>query len=307
MKLRVFLTGASGYLGGVLVERLARLPEIESITGIALAKPNYPLPPNVKFLQMDIRSPGVATAMAGHDAVVHTAAIVLWPAKMPEKERDDINLNGVRNVAQAALANRVSRFIHASSMAVYDPRLAHGQTSVTEDFPLGKGDSSFYYWNSKAAAERTLTEVLGSSPILLTFLRPIYIIGPRCPTLGSYRKNAIRFPGRNPRRQFVHVDDVAVAFVQALLTEMPGPFNVVPDDFIRLSDVWKMVGAKFVPTVPLSVALWITRIRWRYFASPIHPSWVEDMLVDFTGSNARLRSAGWKPRYGSAEALRTAL
>jgi hypothetical protein len=31
------------------------------------------------------------------------------------------------------------------------------------------------------------------------------------------------------------------------------------------------------------------------------------MLVDFTGSNSRLKSTGWRPRYGSAEALRTAL
>jgi hypothetical protein len=31
------------------------------------------------------------------------------------------------------------------------------------------------------------------------------------------------------------------------------------------------------------------------------------MLMDFTGSNAKLKSTGWKPRYGSAEALRSAL
>jgi nucleoside-diphosphate-sugar epimerase len=308
MKMRVFLTGASGYLGSLLAERIVQMPEVESVTGIAWAAPTSRLPPNVRFVQMDIRSPGLAAAMAGHDVVVHTACIVLWPAKMPAKERDDINLNGVRNVARAALANKVRRFIHTSSMAAYDPLLARGKTDVAENFPLGKGDSPFYYWNAKASAERSLTELFAGSSTVLSMFRPIYIIGPRNrPTVQRYRENSIRFPGRDPRRQFVHEDDVAAAFVQALRSEMPGAFNVVPDDFIRLSDVWKIVAARSTPTVPAWLARLVTWLKWRYSGSPVHSSWVADMLVDFTGSNARLRQTGWKPRYGSAEALRSAL
>jgi nucleoside-diphosphate-sugar epimerase len=306
--MHIFLTGASGYLGSLLTKRLAELPEVESITGIALSTPTAPLPPKVKFLQMDMRSPDLAAVMAGHDTVVHTACIVLWPAKMSVRERDDINLNGVRNVAQTALANKITRFIHTSSMAAYDPNLAQGKSDVTEDFPTGRGDSPFYYWNAKAAAEQILKEIFSPSSTLLTFLRPIYIIGPRNrANAKSYRANAINFPGRNPRRQFIHEEDVVAAFIRALRTDMPGAFNVVPDDFIRVSDVWKIVGAKFVPTVPLWLANLVTGIRWRYFGSPIHPSWVQDMLVDFTGSNAKLKATGWRPQFGSEQALHSAL
>ena len=308
MSVRVFLTGAGGYLGGVLMEHLAGLPEVEAVTGIGLASPRGPLPPNMTFRRMDIRSADLSRAMAGHDVVIHTACVVLWPAKMPARERDDTNLNGVRNVARAALANRVHRFIHASSMAAYDPRLAHGQTGVEEDFPLGNGDSPFYYWNSKAAAEKTLTEVLGPSPALLTLFRPIYIMGPRNRTVTRrYRRNAVNLRGHNPRRQFVHEADVAAAFIQALRTDMPGPYNVVPDDCLRLDDVWRIVGARVAPTVPLWLATSITYLRWRWLGSPIHPSWVQDMLVDFTGSNARLKATGWVPQFGSEAALRAAL
>lgn len=304
--MRVFLTGASGYLGSLLVERLAELPEVQSITGIALSEPKASWPAKAKFIQMDIRSPDIAAAMAGHDVVVHTACIVLWPARMPEKERDDINYNGVRNVAKAALANKVRRFVHASSMAAYDPVLIRGKTEVAEDFPVGRGDSKFYYWNAKAEAERILTETLGNTTIL-TFLRPIYIIGPRNrPNVESYRENAINFLGYNPKRQFIHEDDVTAAFLQAVRTDMPGAYNLVPDDYMQLGDVWKIVGKKFVPTVPLWLARLITAIRWRYFQSPIHPCWVEDMLFDYTASNKKLKGTGWKPRYGSVEALRSA-
>ena len=305
--MRIFLTGANGYVGRVLTEQLARRPEIKQITGIGLRQPTAPVPEKFQFKQMDIRSPDLTAAMAGHDAVIHTAFVVLWPAGMSAEERDDVNLNGTRNVARAALANRIPRFLHASSMAVYDPVQALGKSDITEDFPLGRGDGPYYYWNAKAVVEPILTEILGTAT-LLTFFRPIYIIGPRNqPVVESYRKNAVRFPGRNPRRQFIHEDDVAAAFIQALFQDMPGAYNVVPDDFLRLNEVWKMVGVKFAPIVPLPLARWITFMRWCYLGSPIHPSWIQDMLMDFTGSNAKLKQTGWKPRYGSAEALRSAL
>jgi nucleoside-diphosphate-sugar epimerase len=214
----------------------------------------------------------------------------------------------VRNVAQAALANHITRFIHTSSMAAYDPTLARGQSDVTEDFPTGKGDSPFYYWNAKAMAEQTLKEAFKGSATVLTFLRPIYIIGPRNrDNAKSYRANAVNFPGQNPRRQFIHEEDVAAAFIHALRTDLRGAFNVVPDDFMRMRDVWKMAGAKFVPTVPLWLARLIAGLRWRYLGSPIHPSWIQDMLVDFTGSNAKLKDTGWKPRFNSEQALHSAL
>lgn len=305
--MRIFLTGANGYLGSLLTERLAQMPEVEEVTGIGLSERHVTMPPKTKFIQMDIRSPDLTQAMAGHDVVVHTACVVLWLAKMSAQERDDINLNGVKNVALAARANGVRRFVHTSSMAAYDPDLARGKTGISEDFPLGRGHSAFYYWNAKAEAERILCETLDSST-LLTFLRPIYIIGPRNrKVVESYRKNAIMFPGQNPRRQFIHEEDVAGAFIQAIRTEMPGAFNVVPDDFIRLGDLWKSVGSKFVPSLPVGIARFITALRWRYFGSDVHPSWVEDMLVDFTASNAKLKAAGWKLRYNSAEALNSAL
>jgi len=306
--MRIFLTGASGYLGSLLADRLAALPEVEAITGIATKVPMAPLPAKMKFTRMDIRSPEITKIMAGHDAVVHTACVVLWSAKMPVKERDDINLNGIRNVSQAALANNVSRFVHTSSMAAYDPELGRGKSDISEDFPIGNGNSPFYYWNAKASAERTLAKLFVGTGTVVTCFRPIYIIGPRNrANARSYCENAVKFPGCNPRRQFIHEEDVASAFIQALHRDMPGSYNVVPDDFIRMNDVWNIVGAKFVPTVPVWLASWITGIRWRFLGSPIHPSWVQDMLVDFTGSNTKLKRTGWKPTYCSEESLRTAL
>jgi len=306
--MRVFLTGVSGYLGGVLAEHFSRVQEIEKITGIDVVPPKNPFPGKVEFIRMDVRSPEVSSIMAGHEAVVHTAFIVLWPAKMSAAERNDINLNGTRNVAEAAAANRVRRFVYSSSDAAYDQYLLRGQTNVSEDFPLGEGDSPSYYCNAKAAIERMLTERLVPAGISLTMFRPGYIIGPRnTATIESLRGNAVKLLGHNPRSQYVHEEDVASAFTQAVLTDMPGAFNLDPDDYLRLSDVQKIIGVKYAPTVPKWLARLAMYLSWRYFGSPTHPSWLDVMLVDFTLSNARLKGTGWKPKYDSAGALRSAL
>jgi UDP-glucose 4-epimerase len=78
---------------------------------------------------------------------------------MPATVRDDINFNGTRNVAQAAIKNKVRGFIQASSLAAYDPSQAEGKESLSEECPIGKGDSSVYYWNSKAIAEKILSKL----------------------------------------------------------------------------------------------------------------------------------------------------
>jgi nucleoside-diphosphate-sugar epimerase len=182
------------------------------------------------------------------------------------------------------------------------------QTNVAEDFPKGKGDFSSYYCNAKAAIERMLTEILEPARITLTMFRPGYIIGPHnVATLESLRSNAVKIMGHDPRSQYVHEEDVAAAFAQAVLTDMPGAYNLDPDDFLRLSEVQKIVGIKPTLIVPASLAHLIMYLTWRFSGSPTHPSWLDVMLVDFTLSNAKLRATGWKPRWSSAEALKSAL
>ena len=308
MGIKVSITGAGGYLGSVLATQLASMPEIDGITGVVNnTLPPSPLPDKVNLIKMDIRSPEIADAMSGHDFVIHSAFIVQWSANMPAAVRDDINFNGTRNVAQAAIKNKVRGFIHASSVAAYDPIQVQGKENLGEDCSLGKGDSPMYYWNSKALAERILSEIVIPSRIALTLFRISYIIGPcNYATVPGFRENAVLFPGHNPRAQFVHENDVAQAFAQAIRTDMTGAFNVVPDDSIRLSDVYKTIGAK-----PMTIPVWLARliafVRWRYLGSPTHPSWVQATLVDFSARNAKLKATGWTPHYKCADAIRTAL
>ncbi len=308
MGIKVLITGAGGYLGSVLASQLAGWKDIDCITGIVHnTLPRMPMPSKVSLVKMDIRSPELCEVMAGHDFVIHSAFLVHWPAKMPAAVRDDINFNGTRNVALAAIQNHVLALLYASSAAAYDPVQVQGCENVNEDCPIGSGNSGMYYWDSKAITEGILNDALQSSRVSKTFFRITYVTGP-CDnaTVSGFRQNAAVFPGLNPRIQFVHEDDVVQAFAQAMYTNMPGAFNVVPDDFIRTREIFPIIGVT-PQTVPLWLARLVTFVRWRYFGWPTHPSWIRTTLVDGSLSNAKLRATGWAPHYCSAEALRTAV
>ncbi len=305
--MRVFLTGVSGYLGGVLARRLAEAPDIEGITGIDTVRPPSDLPQRVRFVQMDIRSPDLVAALAGHTVLIHTAFVVLWSSRMPRAVRDQVNLHGVRNVAQAAVAAGVERVVHASSVLAYDPARVRRRDGITEEEPIGWGESRLYYADGKAAAERALGEVLGAGGVPLTIFRPSYILGPRnTATVRGFRQSPVRYLGCDPRLQFIHEDDVAAAFLQAVRHPMPGAYNVVPDDWLRWSEVLTTIGLRSVPAVPVWLARTLAAVRWRWLGSPIHASWLDAILLDFTVSNGKLRSTGWRPRYRSKAALRAA-
>jgi UDP-glucose 4-epimerase len=69
---------------------------------------------------------------------------------------------------------------------------------------------------------------------------------------------------------------------------------------------YNAMGAK-----PMITPIWLARlvsfIRWNYFGSPTHPSWVQAALVDFSASNAKLKATGWMPHYNNTKAIHTAL
>ncbi|MEN8114236.1 MAG: NAD-dependent epimerase/dehydratase family protein, partial [Actinomycetota bacterium] len=78
MNRSVFVTGAAGYLGGLLVAELAANPgELESIVGTDIRIPDEPID-GVTFVEADVRDPGLVDLLTEHavDVVVHLAAIV---------------------------------------------------------------------------------------------------------------------------------------------------------------------------------------------------------------------------------------
>ena len=161
MKPRVLVTGATGFLGGWMVEWLHLRGATQPIAGVrrsnaAARLARFP----VEAVHCDVLQPrSLDAAMDDVDYVVHCAI-----------GDDDVAIDGTRNVLEAAIRCGVKQVVHISSIAVY----GKAEGSMDETRPLQ--DRGNAYAARKIAAERVCEEYFERLPI--TILRPTIIYGP---------------------------------------------------------------------------------------------------------------------------------
>ena len=167
------VTGASGFLGGAVVRAL--LADNREVRAVDLVKGPTLDGLDVEFRVGNVLDPeSLSTAFAGADSVCHLVALISI-AGDPTGQVRRINVDGVRNVAQAALESGVSRMVHCSSVHAYD--LETGGRSVTEESPRSTAPGLPAYDRSKAAGEVELRKVIEEG-LDAVVVNPTGIIGP---------------------------------------------------------------------------------------------------------------------------------
>src|SRR3954451_24177619 len=118
MGLTVAITGPTGDIGRALLRQLDEAPEIDRIIGMA----RRPFNPSelglekTEYRQGDILDrDSIANLVEGADVLVHLAFIILGG----REETHSINLEGTRNVFDAATTAGLKRFVYTSSVAAY--------------------------------------------------------------------------------------------------------------------------------------------------------------------------------------------
>lgn len=152
--MKIFVTGASGYLGGRLATRLAD----EGHTVHALvrnpARCRLANHPNILLFEGDLSQRGVIDqAIRGCDQAYHIAAMVkLW-----SRRRSDFyqtNVEGTRHVLESAESNGVRKLVFTSTCAVIGPSL---KAPMTEEDPRVRSFENDYEF-SKFLAENLVRE-----------------------------------------------------------------------------------------------------------------------------------------------------
>src|SRR5919198_5337849 len=260
--LTVAVTGPTGDLGIALVSALERNRGVKRIVGMA----RRPFDPSeagwkkTEYRQGDVRDPdSVRDAVKGADVVVHLAFAILTASDATRA----VNIEGSRNVFEAAVAARAQRICYASSVAAYG---FHQDNSdwLTEDVPA-RGTKDHFYSRQKSEVEGVLNEVLkGRRRTAAYVFRPCIVAGPRAQTLldeipyvrmSDAMPDAIArvfrslpilkpvIPDPGTRFQLVHEDDVASAFVAGGPGQgAPGPYNLAARGRLSLSDVADALG-----------------------------------------------------------------
>ena len=146
---RFLVTGGAGFLGINLIRYL--LDRSQDVTSLDFSEFDYAdVKDRVRIIKGDIRDSGkVSEAIEGADIVVHCAAA------LPLYKAEDIlstDIDGTRNVLEAARQNNVGRVVHVSSTAVY---------GVPDHHPLfedDKLDGVGPYGQAKVKAEQVCLE-----------------------------------------------------------------------------------------------------------------------------------------------------
>jgi len=131
--MQVFLTGATGFVGKHMVQRL--LAEGHAVRALLRVPPGekarvvqgFRQEGDFRYVQGDVVSgSGLAAAMKGCDAVLHLVGIIVEKAK---NTFDAVHHIGTRNVVEAAKRNGIKRFIQMSALGVRKDGVAAYQTS----------------------------------------------------------------------------------------------------------------------------------------------------------------------------------
>lgn len=213
--MKVALTGASGYTGGHILERL--LARGDSVK--ALVREGS-ITPGLKSSGAEI-VPGVLGSaddarrlVSGCDAVVHVAA-VYRTAGHPDSYYREVNVLGTRKLLEAALEARVRRFVHTSTVGV------HGDVKrppAGEDAEIAPSD---IYQETKAEADAMAREFGRTHGIEVAIVRPGAIYGPGETRLlkvfrGIARGRYAVVGSGKPHYHLVYIDDLVDGFLLAL-------------------------------------------------------------------------------------------
>lgn len=171
--MNVFMTGISGFLGQhivrVLTEKGHRITALVRPTSDVSHLKEY----DITYVQGNIRETSWLDAVKGCDAVVHAATSKGGPWENFYEE----NVLSTERLLQAAVDNKIKRFIFISSVVVYDHSKVKNGSAFPEDSPF-ETEYTNHYSRSKIEAENLIKKFGKEHGLETVVLRPAALYGP---------------------------------------------------------------------------------------------------------------------------------
>jgi nucleoside-diphosphate-sugar epimerase len=307
--MKILVTGGAGFLGINLIRYL--LDKNHEIVSLDIADFDYPdVADKIKIIKGDIRnSVTVEQAMKGIDAVVHTAAA------LPLYSSEEIyttDVKGTRLLITSAYNNKVARFIHISSTAVYG--IPNHHPIYESDKLVGVGP----YGKAKIEAEEICLGFRDKG-VCVPIIRPKSFIGPE--RLGvfalfyDWAKDGKNFPmigEGNNRYQLLDVEDLCEAIYKCLTLPkeiVNNTFNIGAKEFKTMREDYQAVldfagfGKKIV-SLPVTPTILLLKILALLRLSPLY-KWVYETASteSFVSIEKAQKVLEFDPKYSNQDAL----
>ena len=176
--MKILVTGATGFLGAVLMPRLIRRFGADSLTAYVLPGDEIPQTwagPSVRIRRGDIADAGaVADAVRGQTCVIHMAGLISYCRRdLPRLMR--VNRDGARCVVEACLGGGVRRLVHVSSVGAIG--FHRDGEPAAENTPYN-WPSNIPYMVSKHEGQRIVEEAVRERGLPAVIVNPASIMGP---------------------------------------------------------------------------------------------------------------------------------
>lgn len=303
--MKYFLTGATGFLGGVLARQLRQAGhEIHaSIRDPGKASELQSL--GVRLFRADVTDKeSMREAMQGVDGIFHVAGWYKLGAR-DKSPGEKVNVQGTRNVLELMQELRISKGVYTSTLAINSDT---GGRLVDETYRF-TGRHLTEYDRTKAEAHRVAEQfVAGGLPLVIVM--PGLIYGPGDTSV--LRQNLIDFLREKipalPTRSGVcwaHVDDIAYGHILAMEKGAPGETYIIAGEPCTYQDAFRLASHMTGKRVPAAVPYQLFKVL-SYLVSPfdklmpeIYTAEVLRSLagVTYWGDNGKARRfLGYRPR-----------
>lgn len=296
---RVLVTGASGFIGRPLVDALLRAGY--AVRAVTRRPISFPQPVESQIIP-DLKNPiDWAPYLQDVNVVIHVAGLAHgYVTEDKYSEFDQVNWLGTQQLAHAAKAAGVERFIYLSSVrAQVGASAPHLVRETDEPQPTN------YYGRSKLAAEAAIV----ASGVPFTIFRPVVVYGPNpkgnVRTLVRLAKTSLPLPVANlpSRRSLLGIDNLISAIVFALNNPATtGEAYLIADPApMTIGEILKVLRAKQRrQLVTIGVPLVVIRLLLALVdRNDLWLRFTGDLIVD----TRKLQALGWRPVKDTVEGL----